>query len=137
MSSSPSAAPKLRVSEAVLDASALLAVLQDERGAELVEAAAAGGALISAVNWAEVLSKLADAGEHLEPLSEDLVWSAVLRDVGVIPFGVEDAERVAELRSATRGLGLSLADRACLALAMRLELPALTTDRAWTELALP
>ena len=54
-----------------------------------------------------------------------------------MPLDAEDAGRLAELRPKTRALGLSLADRACLALALRLGLPVLTTDGAWAELDLP
>jgi len=54
--------------------------------------------------------------------------------VTIVPFGAEDAELAAQLRSSTQILGLSLADRACLALAARTDLPALTADRAWAGL---
>jgi ribonuclease VapC len=119
----------------VLDASALLAYLRDEPGGRRVEEALLGGAALSAVNLAEVLGKLADAGEDpaaaLRRLEEGgLVPGAV----EVVPFDAVDALETAALRLPTRGAGLSLGDRACLALARRLGLPALTTDGAWRTL---
>ena len=126
------------MSEAVLDASALLAVLQSEPGADKVRQAAAGYGWIGAVNWAEALSKVVDGGGDLDGLSAALTREGVLGGgLEIVPLGADDARRVAELRPLTRRIGLSLADRACLALAMRLGLPALTTDRAWAELDLP
>ena len=113
----------------VLDASALLALLHDEPGAEKVEPLLEG-ALISSVNWSEVAHKSLDRGVDLDGLRNDLEALGLT----ITPFVVEDAEAAAALRGQTAGLGLSLADRACLALAGRLEAPALTTDRAWAEL---
>lgn len=121
----------------VLDASALLAFLQGEPGAERVAEALARPAAISAVNYAEALGKLAEDGETAEELArhfeaEGLV-GGVLEVEAVLP---EDAPAIAALRRSTRHLGLSLGDRACLALALRLGLPVMTADRAWRELGL-
>ncbi len=114
--------------EAVLDASALLAHLNDEEGAAAARDAMNAGAAISAANWAEVLSKAASVGEDPAELAADL------RDALVIePLIEEDCIEIARLRPLTRAYGLSLADRACLALAGRLGVPALTADRSWTE----
>jgi ribonuclease VapC len=119
---------------AVLDASALLAYLQDEEGAAVVEEALAAGAAISAANWAEVLSKLSDAGEDPRVLVADLAERGFLGgNLDVLPLDPADALAIATLRPPTRVSGLSLADRACLALATRLGLPALTTDSAWVN----
>jgi PIN domain nuclease of toxin-antitoxin system len=117
------------VAEAVLDASALLALLNAEPGAKLV-AAALPGATISAVNFSEVASKLADAG-----LSREAVRDA-LDDlpVDVVSFETEQAYDMGLLRPSTREAGLSLGDRACLSLARRLGLPALTADRTWEQI---
>lgn len=113
----------------VLDASALLCLLKGESGAERVMAALPR-AWVSAVNLSEVYAKLADAGG-----SEDRIARAVgglhLR---VEPFDDAQARRAGMLRPVTKGLGLSLGDRACLALAQHRGALALTTDRAWADL---
>jgi ribonuclease VapC len=117
--------------DAVLDASALLALIHGEDGAERVEPCIPG-ARLSAVNLAEVVGKLADAG-----MPEDEIRAA-LTGLGlrIVHFDEALAYATGLLRSATRSSGLSLGDRACLALAHATGLPALTADRAWSELAL-
>ena len=115
----------------VLDASALLALLQQEPGAETVETLLEE-AVISSVNWSEVVQTSLDRGVELDNLREDL--KALV--LSIAPFDVEDAEIAAALRRGTAELGLSLAGRACLALARRLSIPALTTDSGWAELQL-
>ena len=113
----------------VLDASALLAVLQDEPGKERVLQALDEGALVSTVNLAEAVTKLAFVGTP-----EAAVRAAVGRlDVEVAGFDEDDALATGLLRPATRAFGLSLGDRACITLARRAGLPALTTDRAWRD----
>lgn len=126
------------MSESVLDASALLAYLKDEPGAEVVEERLLTGAAISTVNWSEVLAKMAERGERAERELRRLMeeWG-VAQLLEIVPFSREDAERAASLRAATRSLGLSLGDRACLAFAWRLDRPALTADRSWLDLSLP
>jgi ribonuclease VapC len=111
---------------AVLDASAVLAYLRDESGADLVEQAIARGAALSTVNLSEVCAKLNDHGVAAAQVTE------TIEDLNLViePFLREDAERAGGWRALTRDLGLSLGDRACLALALRLDVPALTTDRA-------
>jgi ribonuclease VapC len=122
---------------AVLDASALLALLKGEPGAERVAEALERGAYLSAVNLAEVLSKLADWGEDPAEAQARMAQVGLLgAAVAVLPFTGEDALEVARLRALTRAYGLSFGDRACLALARRLGLPALTAERAWAELDL-
>ena len=122
---------------AVLDASALLAFLHDEPGADLVGEALVAGAGISAVNWAEALSKFAERGLEPEAVAQDLEDQGILGPALVI-HEVDEflARRIAELRALTKALGLSLGDRTCLALAGRLGLPVLTADRDWLELNL-
>jgi ribonuclease VapC len=113
---------------AILDASALLAFLFDEPGAEPV-AEVLDRASISTVNWVEVAQHSRDRGNDVRDARERLTKAGLQ----IVPLSVEDAEGAAELRGATRKLGLSLADRCCLAFARRAGLPALTADGAWRD----
>ncbi len=115
----------------VIDASAVLALLQDEPGAEAVEDAIDGGAIISAVNLSEVLAKMVDAGAELDRAT-DLVVGLF---VEIAPFELTGAREAAAIRAAAPASGLSLGDRACLALAASLGRPAITTDRRWLDSA--
>ncbi|MBS1893828.1 MAG: type II toxin-antitoxin system VapC family toxin [Actinobacteria bacterium] len=118
----------------VLDASALLAVLNDEEGADVATEAIARGAAVSIVNWAEVLSKVAERGMDPETAAAELRRAeGSRRALTVEPLTAADCIEVARLRLLTRRQGLSLGDRACLVLATRLRVPALTTDRAWAD----
>jgi ribonuclease VapC len=106
---------------AVLDASALMAVLHDEDGAEIVVEAIAGGAAISVANWAEVLTKLAERGRNPDrAASETRKAEGSRRALMIEPMTAADCIAIAHLRLTTKAQGLSLADRACLALAKRL-----------------
>jgi len=125
------------VSTAVLDASAFLAYLQDEPGADVVADAIGQGAAISTTNLAEVLSRAAGGGVDPQQLAQQLAEHGLLDGaIAVEPLTTTDAIEIARLRPITRERGLSLADRACLALAKRLELPAVTADTAWSGLDL-
>lgn len=120
----------------VLDASALLAHLRDEPGADVVAEAIASGAVISTVNLAEVFSRVADRGEDPAKLAAELTQSGLLDGaITVEPFTAADAIDAGRLRPLTRDAGLSLGDRACLALARRLDAPALTADTDWQGVA--
>jgi ribonuclease VapC len=120
----------------VLDASALLAHLRDEPGADVVAEAIAGGAVISTVNLAEVFSRVADRGDDPAKLAAELTQSGLLDGaITVEPFTAADAIDAGRLRPLTRDAGLSLGDRACLALARRLDAPALTADTDWQGVA--
>ncbi len=110
----------------VLDASVVLAVLQEEEGTHIAEPHMEGGYL-SVVNLVEVMTRLVDSGKSAGD-AEQLV-SAL--DVELVDFGFADAIRATELRETTASAGLSLGDRACLALGQRLQKPVLTGDRAW------
>ena len=112
----------------VLDASALLALLQDEPGSEVIEPLLET-AVVSSVNWSEVAQKSLERGVEVAGLRQDLTALGLT----LAPFTNRDAEDTASLREGTKDLGLSLADRACLALAGRLGTEALTTDRVWTR----
>ena len=117
--------------DCVIDASALLALLHSEPGAEVVEEVLEQAA-VSTVNWSEVYQRWVARGVDVAGLRDDVEALGL----EIVPLTVEDAEHAAELWSATRQLGLSLGDRACLALARRLARPALTADRAWLDLGL-
>ncbi len=115
----------------MLDASAVIAWLKEEVGGERVEAVLKrGDAIISSVNLAEVLARFSDFGAEPEGVARDLE----IEGLNIEPFGSQDAALSAALRARTRSAGLSLGDRACLALAQRLGAPALTADRAWSAL---
>ena len=114
----------------VLDASALLALLLDEPGAEAVRPHVQAG-VIGAVNLAEVLAKLSD---HGVPAFEAARAVAIL-GLEAAPMTQAQARRSAEMRPTTRAAGLSLGDRACLALAGERDAPALTADRGWEAIA--
>jgi ribonuclease VapC len=119
---------------AALDASALMAVLRNEDGAAIVVQAITDGAAISVVNWAEVLSTLAMDGKDPEHAAAELRKAeGSRRALSIEPLTAADCIEIAKLRPVTKPQGLSLADRACLALAARLGIPALTTDRAWEQ----
>ena len=115
----------------ILDASALLALLHEEPGAETVEQGL-DGALVSAVNWSEVVQKSMKRQADVSWMREGFI------EVGVVfePFTPAQAELAAHLWDKTRRYKLSLADRACLALAMERKAPVLTADRAWSKLDL-
>lgn len=119
------------MTDVALDASAALAVLNDETGASEVWPLLPG-ALISAVNAAEVAAKLVDGGTDVAKTSE-FIQRLGLR---VIPFDERDVVATARLRQVTRAAGLSLGDRACLALAERHGVPAVTADREWRKVKL-
>lgn len=115
----------------VLDASALLALLGSEPGTEVVTETIPGAA-ISTVNLSEVVSKLTERG-----VPEQAVRAALEEiELEIHPFSEDLAYRTGFLRLATRSLGLSLGDRACLALGQQLTAVVLTTDRNWCELDL-
>lgn len=117
------------MAEVVLDASAVLALLNREPGAEAVQAHLPG-ARLSAVNAAEVAGKLVDGGFSPEEAGQSLERLGARIEA----FRSDDVIAVARIRAASRQAGLSLGDRACIALAARLGLPAVTADRAWRNL---
>jgi PIN domain nuclease of toxin-antitoxin system len=119
------------MSEVVLDASVVLAVLNQEDGSQEIAGFIANSA-ISTVNLSEVVAKMAIAGIPEEVVKQ--ILSGIKLEV--IPFSEEHALRAGILIPSTRSLGLSLGDRACLALGLSLSQPVLTADRLWGNLNL-
>ena len=121
----------------VLDASAVLAFLHGEPGADAVSEALVDVSVVSAANWAEILSKFSDEGEDPDTIARRLESEgALFSGLEVLPVTAVDARMIARLRPLARSGGLSLGDRACLALALRLGYGVLTADRQWASLAL-
>jgi len=134
MSSWQRGARKRRVNSIVLDSSAILAMIQGERGGERVEALLdsieAGADLqvyVSWVNWCEVLTR--NRRDNPEVTADEL--TAVLAGVELVPFAGDAAELAAGYAQVNQAL--SLGDRACLALAKSLNATAWTTERLWTQ----
>lgn len=120
------------MSKAVLDASAVLAILNSEPGAEKLPLQSLGDAVVSTVNLAEVQSKLVSTG-----IAPEDAWQAATSPVQEIAeFTAEHAKIAGSLTALTRALGLSLGDRACLALAIAMKAPVYTADRTWKTLRL-
>jgi ribonuclease VapC len=113
----------------VLDASAVLALVRSEPGVEVVREAIESAAM-STVNWSEVCERSIAYGVDPRAVRENVD----VLGLELVPFDEDDAEAAAALWPLTRHAGLSLADRACLALAQRLGRPAMTADRAWLDL---
>ncbi len=116
----------------VMDASAVLAVLNSEPGQKKVIPILMESA-ISSVNLTEVAAKLIESG--MDQASAQLAV-AVLGIGEILPFTEELAWEAARLRPLTKQYGLSLGDRACLALAIKLKVPAITADKEWSKLKL-
>jgi PIN domain nuclease of toxin-antitoxin system len=115
---------------AVIDASALLALVFGERISAARDDFENG--IVSTVNLTEVLTKMADLGAAADDAMGDI--EALGLDLAIVDFDRSAAVAAAALRPRTRSLGLSLGDRACLAVAQTKGLPVLTADRTWTKL---
>lgn len=115
--------------ENILDASAVLAVLQNETGKDKVEAILDVSA-ISRINLTEVLTKLIEKGMSVDEAKE----AFDVLDLKIIEFDENQSLKAAEIRPLTKQIGLSLGDRCCLALAVLENLPAVTADKNWANL---
>lgn len=113
----------------VVDASAVLAAIQDEQGGKYVKNHI-DRCVISSVNWSEVLQKLSSSGSEADKID------AYLNALGlrVVDFTEDDGRISASLWPSCKSLGLSLADRACLATGLRLKTKIITVDRVWKKL---
>ena len=118
------------MNEVVFDASAILAILQHERGSETLTEEIRKNAVVSAVNLAEVQSKLVKKGHNSEEAWEDALSMMTL----VEPFTSDQARIAGDLITMTEKCGLSLGDRSCLALAIALKAPVYTTEQVWRNL---
>ena len=114
----------------VLDASAILALIGNEPGADQLTSNLLSRAVASTVNLAEVQTKLVSHGWTSPQAWEDA--TSPVREI--LSFDEEQARVAGDLVTQTRHLGLSLGDRACLALAVVLDLPAYTAEKAWKKL---
>jgi ribonuclease VapC len=120
------------VNKVVVDSSVLLAVIHQERGSEKITPEFLTRAIISTVNLAEVQSKLVSSGW---PSGE--AWTDATGSVReVVPFTAEHARVAGNMIAETHAFGLSLGDRACLALGLALRAPVYTADRSWKSLKL-
>ena len=111
-----------------LDASALLAFMFREAGHEQV-ASMIDGSCVSSVNIAEVLGRFSRDGHSARRVLKEIQ----LTPIEMVSFDTAQALVAAELITTTSALGLSLGDRACLALAISRRIPAMTADQAWTR----
>ena len=115
----------------VFDSSALLAIVFEEDGAEVAARRLSGG-IVSAVNASEVIARLVDFGTS----GEDARNALLSFGLDIRPFDMVLAVAAGQLRATTREKGLSLGDRACVALAIREQAGIVTADRAWAGLDL-
>jgi PIN domain nuclease of toxin-antitoxin system len=118
--------------DVVFDASVVLTAVFREKGYEQV-LSLEQTAMVSAVNIAEARSRLADHGLDRRAIDESLG----LIDMRIVDFDAEQASLSSDLRKETRKVGLSLGDRACLALAMQKGAVAYTADKVWANVSLP
>ncbi len=116
----------------VLDASALLALVNQEPGQDIV-AELLPRSLVSAVNASEFVAKLTDQGMPEGEVQEVLV----ALNVTVVPFDEAQGLVAGYLRAVTKPFGLSLGDRACLALGLQVQCPVVSADKTWAQLDLP
>lgn len=117
------------MNKVIFDASALLALLNQEPGFEMVEEHLAH-AVMSTVNISETVTVLSDIGISAH-IAEEMIRKIIKE---IIPFGLEEAFVSADMRKTTKSYGLSFGDRACLTLAKLRNLPVLTADKIWAKI---
>jgi PIN domain nuclease of toxin-antitoxin system len=118
------------MNEVIFDASAILALLNQEPGAEKLTAQIRIHAVAGAVNLAEVQGKLVKKG-----IPPDQAWENALSTIAEVePFSADQAKIAGSLIPSTEKFGLSLGDRSCLALAIALKAPVYTTEQSWKNL---
>ncbi len=118
------------MNEVVFDASAMLALIQNERGAEKLTDEIVDRAVASAVNLAEVQSRLVRASND-----PDRAWAAAMSTISAVePYTSQQAKTAGNLIATTAKYGLSLGDRSCLALAIALKAPVYTTEQVWRNM---
>ncbi len=115
----------------ILDASALLSLIHQEKGADIVKPLIKI-AVMSTINVSEVLTALQRT--DISPREALVSISDIIQNI--IPFDLEQAQLTAELNALTKSKGLSLGDRACIALGQKMGLPVYTADKIWGELQL-
>jgi ribonuclease VapC len=120
------------VNRLVVDSSVILAVIHQERGFENLTPELLSRAIVSTVSLAEVQGKLVSWGWAPDEAWEDATGAVQ----EIVPFNLDHAKTAGSLIAETRALGLSLGDRACLALALALKAPVYTADRSWKRLSL-
>jgi PIN domain nuclease of toxin-antitoxin system len=119
------------MNKVILDASALLALIKNESGADKVEPLL-GLIVMSSVNVSETTAILLESEMSLKEAQDCLLPLISV----MMPFDEEQAFQAAELKKKTKKQGLSLGDRACIALGIKMQLPVYTADRIWQELQL-
>jgi len=122
------------MNKVVLDTSAVLAYLFEEAGTDKVSTVLeSGSGVISSVNYAELVSKLIDRGMPPAIIRETLFGL----EFELVEHDETQAFATGELRAISKAFGLSLGDRACLALGIVKQLPVLTADRIWLNVPVP
>lgn len=119
------------MSKVIIDASALLALLKNEPGADKVESLL-GKIIMSSINVSETASFLLESEMTTQEVQECLL--PLISEI--VPFDEEQAFLVAKLRKHTKNQGLSLGDRACISLGIKMDLPVYTADKIWQDLRL-
>ena len=130
MSSSTANRPEKHRPLFVLDTSAVITMMRDAPGGSVV-GVQLRQAVISSVNWTEVVDDCRAHDVDADKLRRDLEYIGLT----IVPFTAEDARQAADFWDPSRRVRLSLSDRACLALAARLEVPVMTADHAWQHLS--